>query len=119
MDAGEKNIKLDDVIDAIAEAIKQRAYKEVYTYNDCVLFYKMCKRRYPSVNGFVLSVKRNYDPKNDKDQYIIIQAMLDAQRKPAKDYNGDSLSKIEHAKTIDKELLIWLDGKDTKIMQMK
>ncbi|MBO4897681.1 MAG: hypothetical protein J5590_05230 [Clostridia bacterium] len=119
MDINGKEIKLDDVIDAIAEAIKQKEYKEVYTYDECISFYKTCESAHPLVSGFVLSVKKNYEPKNDNDKLIIIQGMIDSQKKPVKDNNGESLSKIEHAGTIDKELLTWLDGKETKIMLMK
>ncbi len=119
MDINGKDIKLDDVIDAIAEVIKQKDYKEIYTFDECVNFYKMCERAYPSVSGFVLSVKKNYEPKNNNDNLIIIQAMIDSQKRPVKDNLGESLSKIEHARTIDKKLLTWLEGKETKIMQVK
>lgn len=119
MDINGKDIKLDDVIDAIAEVIKQKDYKEIYTFDECVNFYKMCERAYPSVSGFVLSVKKNYEPKNNNDNLIIIQAMIDSQKQPVKDNLGESLSKIEHARTIDKKLLTWLEGKETKIMQVK
>ena len=119
MDINGKDIKVDDVLDAIAEVIIQKDYKEVYTFDECINFYKTCKRAYPSVSGFVLSVKKNYEPKNNNDNLIIIQAMIDSQEKPVKDNLGEGLSKIEHARTIDKKLLTWLEGKETKIMQVK
>lgn len=113
------NIRMDDVLDAFTEVIRRRDYKEVYTFEDCMGFYQTCKKAYPSVTGFVLSVKRNYEPKCENDRLIIIQAMIDEQRKPVQDTKGESLSKIEHAKTIDKKLLTWMEGKETKIMQSK
>lgn len=111
------NIGMDDVLDALADVISRREYKEVYTFDDCKAFYQMCKKSYPSVTGFVLSVKRNYEPKCENDQLIIVQAMIDGNRKPVQNEKGESLSKIEHAKTIDKKLLTWMEGKETKIMQ--
>lgn len=119
MDINGKDIKFDDVIDAIAEVIKQKDYKDIYTYDECINFYKMCESAYPTVSGFVVSVKKNYEPKNDNDKLIIIQAMIDSMRRPVKDADGESLSKIEHARTIDKKLLAFLEGKETKIKQMK
>lgn len=117
-----KNMKasLLNVADAFAEQMYQESFSSIVTLADCVQYYRNEKKSLsgsPSAAGFALSVKKNYDPRNDNDHFIVVQGLVDAHNKPIV-RNGETVSRILHTKTIDDALIRALDGKESSIFKV-
>lgn len=106
---------LDLVVKGIAEVKYSQSFKEQVTFKECVEFCMEGKRRYPDVEGFIVSVQKNYDPRNENDALIIVQSLLNGQGKPVSTNGEDTVSRVLHTKTIDEDLARFLDGADKKI----
>ncbi len=105
------------LIDAIAEKEYQNSYLPIVTLKDCIQYFRTesDKLKSPhSAAGFVLSVKKNYDPRNERDSYIVVQGLLDKNNKPII-CNGETVSRVLHTKTIDDALIRALDGSESKV----
>ena len=89
------------------------------TLKDCIHYYKEEFRKLQNVSaaGFVLSVRKNLDPRNENDNYIIVQGLVDLQNKPIT-VNGESVSRIIHTRTIDDALIKALNGKESVIFRV-
>ena len=111
--------ELSGLTDALAEQRYQRGFLQVVTLKDCIRYYKeeAGKLQGASVAGFVLSVKKNLDPRNENDNYIVVQGLVDAQNKPIT-VNGESISRIMHTRTIDDALIKALNGKESSIFKV-
>lgn len=110
--------KLDDFVDAAAELLYRKGYKEIVTLDECVDFCRQAKEQFPSVAGFVLAVKKNYDPRNENDNLIVILGLIDENNKPISSDGKESQSKVMHTKTIDKKIVDFLNGNDTVIFKL-
>ncbi len=110
--------ELSGLTDALAEQRYQRGFLQVVTLEDCIRYYKeeSGKLQGMSVAGFVLSVRKNLDPRNENDNYIVVQGLVDAQNKPIT-VNGESVSRIMHTRTIDDALIKALNGKESGIFK--
>lgn len=115
---GYPSISIDDFTDAIAEVLYRKGYKELVTFDEIAQYALDMKKEDPKVTSFVVSVKKNYDPKNDNDKLIIVQGLLDANNKPISFDGKESESRIIHTKTIDKKFIDVLNGKETKIIKL-
>lgn len=106
------------VADALAEQRYQRGFLPVVTLADCVRYYKeeAGKLQGAAAAGFVLSVRKNLDPRNENDNYIVVQGLVDGRNKPVT-VNGESVSRIMHTRTIDDALIKALDGKESGIFR--
>ncbi len=109
----------DEFTDAAAQYMYIKGYKEIFTLEECLAFYKECKGKNSDVAGFIISVKKNYDPQSENDKLIIIQAMLDKNNKPIETEDADTLSRIVHTRTIDNQLVSLMNGAETKIVTDK
>ena len=109
--------KLNIVLEAVAEAIHQQGYKEIVCFDDCVNFYRECKLENPDIRGFVISVKKNYDPRNENDKFVVIQGMIDENNHPITLGNQEGQSRIIHTKTVDKKMVDFLNGEETKVVK--
>lgn len=111
--------ELSDLADALAEHQYQRGFLQVVTLKDCIRYYKeeAGKIRSVAVAGFVLSVKKNPDPRNENDNFIVVQGLVDGQNKPITS-NGESVSRIMHTRTIDDALIKVLNGKESGIFRV-
>ncbi|MCD8222964.1 MAG: hypothetical protein LUD07_12445 [Clostridiales bacterium] len=111
--------ELSDLTDALAEQRFQRGFLEIVTLNDCIRYYReeIGKLQGVSVAGFVLSVQKNLDPRNENDNYIVVQGLVSAKDKPIT-VNGESVSRIMHTRTIDDALINALNGKDSIIFRV-
>ncbi len=109
---------LSSIVDALSEQQYQRSFLPVVTLADCVRYYKEESGKLQDVVavGFVLSVKKNLDPRNENDNYVIVQGLVDGQNKPVT-VNGESVSRIMHARTIDDALIKALNGKESCIFR--
>ncbi len=110
--------ELSGVIDALAEQRYQHGFLQVVTLEDCIRYCKeeSGKLQGVSVAGFVLSVRKNLDPRNENDNYIVVQGLVDAQNKPIT-VNGESVSRIMHTRTIDDALIKALNSKESRIIK--
>lgn len=110
--------ELSGIVDALAEQRYQRGFLPVVTLADCVRYYReeSGKLQGIAVSGFVLSVRKNLDPRNENDNYIVVQGLVDGQNKPIA-VNGESISRIMHARTIDDALIKALNGKESCIVR--
>ena len=110
--------ELSDLADALAEQQYQRGFLPIVTLEDCIYYYKeeVRKLQGTSVAGFVLSVRKNLDPRNENDKFVIVQGLVNSQNKPIT-VAGESISRIMHTKTIDDALIKALNGKDSCIFR--
>ena len=111
--------ELSDLTDALAEQQYQRGFLQVVTLKDCIRYYWEEARKLNTMSavGFILSVKKNLDPRNDNDNYVVVQGLVDAKNKPIM-VNGESVSRIMHSKTVDDALLKALKGKESAIFRV-
>lgn len=110
---------LSGIVDALAEQQYQRGFLQVVTLKDCIRYYKeeTSKIRGAVAAGFVLSVRKNLDPRNENDNYVVVQGLVDGQNKPIT-VNGESVSRIMHTRTIDDALIKALNGKESGIFRV-
>ncbi len=109
---------LSSFTNALAEQRYQRGFLQVVTLADCVRYYKeeSGKLQGAVAAGFVLSVRKNLDPRTENDNYIVVQGLVDGQNKPIT-VNGESVSRIMHTRTIDDALIKALNGKESCIVR--
>lgn len=112
------SMTLDDFADAVADVMHRKGFKEMVTFKEIADYAIEEKKKNPKISAFVISVKRNYDPKNENDKYIIIQGFLDENRKPITLDGRESESRIIHTKTIDKKFVDVLNGLETRIINL-
>lgn len=108
--------ELSGIADAITEHRYQQNFLQIVTLSDCIRYYKeeAGKLPYMAAAGFVLSVRKNLDPRNENDNYIVVQGLVDRWDRPIT-VNGESISRVMHTKTIDDDLIKALNGKETMI----
>ena len=105
------------ILKKITEFVNEAIFSEIVTFDDCLEYFEKSKKQYPQIYAFVLSVEKNQKPKNLNDELIIVQGLVD------KDYQAISfdgttcLSRILHARTIDKKMIDFLAGDTTKIYE--
>lgn len=110
-------VSIEDFTDAVAEVLYRKEYNEIVTFDEIVQYALDAKKVNPKIAAFIVSVKKNYDPQNENDKFIIIQGLLDKKNKPISFDGQESESRIIHTKTIDKKFLYVLDGAETKIIK--
>lgn len=110
-------VSIEDFTDAVAEVLYRKEYNEIVTFDEIVQYALDAKKVNPKIAAFIVSVKKNYDPQNENDKFIIIQGLLDKKNKPISFDGQESESRIIHTKTIDKKFLNVLDGAETKIIK--
>lgn len=110
--------ELSCLTDALAEQQYQRGFLPIVTLKDCIRYYKeeAGKLQGVSAAGFVLSVRKNLDPRNENDNFVVVQGLVDGQNKPIT-IAGESASRIMHTKTIDDALIKALNGKESCIFR--
>lgn len=111
-------ITVDEFTDAMAEVLYRKGYKEIVTFDEIVRIALEEKKRNTYISAFVVSVKKNYDPRNENDKLIIVQGFLDAKNNPITLDGKESESRIIHARTIDKKFMNILNGAETKIIKL-
>ena len=101
----------DNLIDALA-----MGYLEVVSLRDCTCYYEEEAKKLQgvAVAGFVLSVRKNLEPRNKNDNYIVVQGLINEKNEPIA-VNGESFSRIIHTKTIDDDLIKVLNGRETVV----
>ena len=109
---------ISELTDALAEHRYQCGFLQLVTLKDCIRYYKeeAEKLRSTAVAGFVLSVKKNPDPRNENDNYIVVQGLVNKQNEPIT-VNGESVTGIMHTRTIDDALIKALNGKESGIFR--
>ena len=110
---------LSNLVDAWAEHQYQCSFLPVVGLKDCIQYFKeeAGKLQGAKAAGFVLSVRKNPDPRNENDNYIVVQGLVDSQNKPVV-VNGESVSRITHTRTIDDALIKALNGKKSGIFRV-
>lgn len=116
--SGYSSILIDDFTDAVAEVLHRKGYKESVSFNELVQFALDAKKTNSKIAAFVVSVKKNYDPQNENDKFVIVQGLLDAKNEPISLNGKEAESRIVHTRTIDKKFLDVLNGVETKIIQL-
>lgn len=111
-------ISIDDFMDAVAEVLYRKGYKEIVAFDEVVQYALEEKKKNSKIEAFVVSVKKNYDPQNENDRLIIIQGLLDENNKPISLDGKESESRIIHTRTIDKKFLDVLNGAETKMVRL-
>ena len=112
------SMSLDDFTDAVAEVMHRKSYKEMVTFKEVADYAIDEKKKNSSISAFVISVKKNYDPQNENDKYIIVQGFLDKNKKPISFDGRESESRIIHTRTIDKKFIDVLNGAETRIIKL-
>jgi hypothetical protein len=112
------SISIDDFTDAVAEMLYRKGYREIVTFDEIAQYAIDAKKTNSKVAAFVVSVKKNYDPRNENDKLVIVQGLLDAENKPISLDGKESESRIIHTRTIDKKFLNVLNGAETKIIKL-
>lgn len=110
-------ISLEDIAEGIAEALHRKGYKEIVTFDELAQYAIDAKKVNSEIIAFVISVKKNYDPQNENDKFVIVQGLLGENNKPISLDGKESESRIIHTKTIDKKLLDVLNGAEAKIIK--
>lgn len=109
---------LDDFADAMAEVAYRKEFKETVTFDEVVQYALEEKKKEAKIEAFVVSVKKNYEPKNENDKFLVIQGMLDGNNKPITFDGKKSESRIIHTRTIDKKFIEVLNGAETKLIKL-
>lgn len=112
--------ELSNITNALAEQQYQRSFLPLVSLEECIQYFKEESRNVTSfvpVAGFILSVKKNLDPRNENDNYIVVQGLVDSQNKPIT-VKGESVSRIMHTRTIDDALIRALNGKESAIFRV-
>lgn len=112
------SISIDDFTDAVAEVLYRKGYKESVSFDEIVKYALDAKKANPKVASFIISVKKNYDPQNEKDKFLIIQGLLDEDNQPISIDGKEAESRIIHAGTVDKKFVNVLNGAETKIIKL-
>lgn len=112
------SMSIEDFTDAVAEVMYRKGYKEIVTFKDVVDYAMKKKKNNSKISAFVISVKKNYDPQNENDKYIIVQGFLDENKKPISLDGIESESRIIHTRTIDKKFIDVLNGAETRIVKL-
>ena len=110
---------LSNLTDALSEYQYQRGFLQVVTLKDCISYYQEESKKFQGepISGFILSVRKNPDPRNENDNFVIVQGLIDKDNKPIV-VNGESVSRIMHARTIDDALIKALKGKESGIFRV-
>lgn len=111
-------LNMDLVTDAMAEVLYRKGYKEVVTFDEIVQYALEEQKKISKIRAFVVSVKKNYDPQNENDKFIIIQGLLDENNKPISLDGKETESRIIHTRTIDKKFLDVLNGTESKMVRL-
>lgn len=106
---------VNDWVGEIEEEVKKEQSCKLFTMNDAFSYLMENRKVYPQLTRFVLSVKPNPASKRDTDRFIITQVLLDVKNKPVVLNGGECLSRIINAGSIDKRIVTFLDGAETKI----
>lgn len=109
---------VDDLLDAISEVMHVKNFKEIVTFEEIYQYAYEQKKDNPKVAAFIVSVKKNYDPKNDRDRLIIVQGLLDYNKKPISLNGKEAESRIIHTGNIDRRFIDVLNGSDTTIVMI-
>lgn len=109
---------VENFTDAMVEVMYRKNYKEIVSFEEIAKYAIEEKKKNSKIAAFIISVKKNYDPKTENDEYIIIQGLLDKNNRPIVLNGKDSESRIIHTKTIDKKFLEVLNGSETKIVRI-
>lgn len=110
---------MDAIAEERAEKEYEKTFKEVVTLEECLDFCQKGKSRYPKVGGFIASIQKNANPRNENDQFIVIIGLLDANSKPFTNDGTNAISRVIHTKTIDDKMIKFLGGDDKKICMFK
>lgn len=109
---------VDDVTEAIADVWHRKRYRDIVSFDEILQYAYDEQKKYAQIEAFVISVKKNYDPQNENDQFIIIQALLAGDNQPISFDGEEAESRMIHTRTIDKKFLDMLDGAETKIFKL-
>ena len=116
--ANDISLSLNDLLDVVSEVICVKNFKEIVTFEEIYRYAYEQKKVNPVVAAFIVSVKKNYDPKNDRDRLIVVQGLLDSEKKPISLNGKESESRIIHTGNIDKRFIDILNGSDTTIVMI-
>ncbi len=109
---------IEDLTDAVADVLYKKSFKEIVTYDEVVRYVLEAKKQNPYIVSYLASVKKNYDPQNENDKFIVIIGLLDGMNKPISLNGKDAESLIIHTKTIDRKFIDILNGDETKIIKL-
>ena len=109
---------IEDFTDAMADVLHKKSFKEIVTYDEVVRYVLESKKQNTNIVSYIVSVKKNYDPQNENDKFIIIIGLLDGMNKPISLNGKDAESLIMHTKTIDRKFIDILNGTETKIIKL-
>lgn len=115
-------VSVSEFVGSLAEKKCQNSFAQVVTLEDCLSFYKeedsKLQKKGITSTGFIISVTRNMEPRNDNDKYIVVQGLVNAQNKSVV-VNGETVSRVIHTRTIDDALIKALNNKDSVFIRKK
>ena len=108
--------KIIKLADDIAEVEFKESFFEILTWQDCKnWFLSNCgKNKDKTIGGFVISIKENKNPQNDRDNFTVIQVLIDTNKKPVV-VNGETVSCIIHTRTLDDAFIRIMGGNEKQI----
>lgn len=111
--------EISGIANALTEHRYQMGFLQIVRLSDCINYYKeeAGKLQGDAAAGFILSVRRNLDPRNENDNYIVVQGLVNRRNEPIA-VNGESISRIMHTRTIDDDLIKALNGQETMIFSL-
>ncbi len=102
----------------MAEVLHRKGFREIVTFDEVVQYALEEKKKNAVIGAFVVSVKRNYEPRNENDKFLVIQGLLDGNNRPITSDGKEAESRIIHTGTIDKKFVVVLNGAETKMVKL-
>lgn len=109
---------LNRFLDEKVEEYLQKQCLEVLGLKRCVNWGQKMQEQNPRIRKIIINVKENEHSVSQIDTLQITIAALDDKNDPIRDKGDEALSVVWFVETINKEMIDFLDGKNTKIYQL-
>ncbi len=109
---------LNRFLDEKVEEHLQKNCLQVLELKRCVNWGRKMQEKDPRIDKIIINVKENEQSVSQVDTLQITIATLDNKKKPIRKKGEEVLAVVWFVGTLDKEMIDFLDGKETKIYQL-
>ena len=109
---------LNRFLDEKVEEHVQKNCLQVLELKRCVNWGRKMQEKDPRIDKIIINVKENEQSVSQVDTLQITIATLDNKKKPIRKKGEEVLAVVWFVGTLDKEMIDFLDGKETKIYQL-
>lgn len=106
-----------ELLNTLKECLQEQCLK-VLGLKQCIDWGQKMQEQNPRIRKIIINVKENEQSVSQVDTLQITIAALDDKNDPIREKGDEALSVVWFAETVDKEMIDFLDGKDTKIYRL-